>query len=62
MIFAPPTWPRAGRARPLAPIFTARWCGGSRREPPVAVLNIGGVANVTFIDGDDFDRLRHRPR
>jgi anhydro-N-acetylmuramic acid kinase len=22
-------------------------------EPPVAVLNIGGVANVTYIDGDD---------
>ena len=41
-----------GQGAPLAPIFhqaLVRQLGG---EPPVAVLNIGGVANVTFIDGD----------
>jgi anhydro-N-acetylmuramic acid kinase len=42
-----------GQGAPLAPIFhraLVRQLGG---EPPVAVLNIGGVANVTFIDGEE---------
>jgi anhydro-N-acetylmuramic acid kinase len=41
-----------GQGAPLAPIFhraLVRQLGG---EPPTAVLNLGGVANVTFIDGD----------
>src|ERR1700722_9620141 len=41
-----------GRGAPLAPIFhrvLVRQLGG---KPPVAVLNLGGVANVTYIDGD----------
>ena len=52
MISAPPTSRPAGRAR--------RWCRCSialardlDRPHPVAVLNIGGVANVTFVDGGD---------
>ena len=38
-----------GQGAPLAPIYhqaLARW---SRIEPPVAVLNLGGVGNVTLI-------------
>jgi anhydro-N-acetylmuramic acid kinase len=41
-----------GQGAPLAPIFhqaLVRRLGG---EQPIAVLNVGGVANVTFIDGD----------
>ena len=52
-IFAPPTSRRAGRARRWCRCFIARWRAGSIAPRPVAVLNIGGVANVTFIDGDD---------
>jgi anhydro-N-acetylmuramic acid kinase len=36
-----------GEGAPLAPVFHAALAGGLRR--PVAVLNIGGVANVTWI-------------
>ena len=42
-----------GQGAPLAPIFhraLVRQLGG---KPPVAVLNLGGVANVTYIDGDE---------
>jgi anhydro-N-acetylmuramic acid kinase len=42
-----------GQGAPLAPIYhsaLARHLGGAQ---PVAVLNVGGVANVTYIDGDD---------
>jgi anhydro-N-acetylmuramic acid kinase len=41
-----------GQGAPLAPIFhraLVRRLGGER---PIAVLNVGGVANVTYIDGD----------
>jgi anhydro-N-acetylmuramic acid kinase len=62
-----------GQGSPLAPIFHRALVRQLGREPPVAVLNLGGVANVTFIDGetliacdtgpgnallDDFLRLR----
>jgi anhydro-N-acetylmuramic acid kinase len=39
-----------GEGAPLAPVFHAALAGALRR--PVAVLNIGGVANVTWIGGD----------
>ncbi len=42
-----------GQGAPLAPLFhraLVRHAGG---ETPVAVLNVGGVANLTFIDGED---------
>src|SRR3984957_5264665 len=42
-----------GQGAPLAPIFHQALVRQSRREPPVAVLNVGGVANVTLIDGDE---------
>lgn len=41
-----------GQGAPLAPIFHRALVRQLRQEPPVAVLNLGGVANVTFIDGD----------
>jgi anhydro-N-acetylmuramic acid kinase len=42
-----------GEGAPLAPVFHRALVAGLNREPPVAVLNIGGVANVTYIDGED---------
>ena len=42
-----------GQGAPLVPIFHRALVRRLHREPPTAVLNIGGVANVTYIDGDD---------
>ena len=42
-----------GEGSPLAPIYHRALARRLRREPPIAVLNIGGVANVTYIDGDE---------
>jgi anhydro-N-acetylmuramic acid kinase len=42
-----------GQGAPLAPIFHRALVQRSGRQSPVAVLNVGGVANVTFIDGED---------
>jgi len=42
-----------GQGAPLAPIFHRALVRGLRHEPPIAVLNVGGVANMTYIDGDD---------
>jgi anhydro-N-acetylmuramic acid kinase len=63
-----------GQGAPVVPVFHRAMVRMLEREPPVAVLNIGGVANVSFIDGradliafdtgpgnaliDDFLRLR----
>jgi anhydro-N-acetylmuramic acid kinase len=41
-----------GQGAPLAPIFHQALVHQLGRDQPVAVLNVGGVANVTFIDGD----------
>src|ERR1700739_2525657 len=41
-----------GQGAPLASIFHRALVRNLHREPPVAVLNVGGAANVTFIDGD----------
>lgn len=41
-----------GQGAPLAPVYhraLTRWSG---LEGPVAVLNLGGIGNVTFIEGD----------
>ena len=54
MISAPPTSPPAARARRSCRSFIARWslAGGMKGE--VALLNIGGVANVTYVaDGEE---------
>ena len=45
--------PRAGRAHRWRRCSTARWSRQFDGAAPVAVLNVGGVANVTFIDGDE---------
>ena len=42
-----------GQGAPLAPIYHRALVRRLALPPPVAVLNIGGVANVTYIDGDD---------
>jgi anhydro-N-acetylmuramic acid kinase len=42
-----------GQGAPLVPVFHRALMGSLKRPHPVAVLNIGGVANVTYIDGDD---------
>jgi len=44
---------RGGEGAPLAPAFHAMRAAGLAR--PLAVLNIGGVANVTWIGGDGED-------
>jgi anhydro-N-acetylmuramic acid kinase len=42
-----------GQGAPLAPVFHRALVQRLGRTPPVAVLNLGGVANVTYIDGDE---------
>jgi len=41
-----------GQGAPLVPVFHRALVASLQRPHPVAVLNIGGVANVTFIDDD----------
>jgi anhydro-N-acetylmuramic acid kinase len=41
-----------GQGAPLAPVFHRALVRKLRRAGPVAVLNVGGVANVTYIDGE----------
>ena len=41
-----------GQGAPLAPVFHRALVRLLERAPPTAVLNIGGVDNVTYIDGD----------
>ena len=40
-----------GQGAPLVPVFHRAIVSTIKRPHPVAVLNIGGVANVTFVDG-----------
>jgi anhydro-N-acetylmuramic acid kinase len=42
-----------GQGAPLAPVFHRALVRRLDAAPPVAVLNVGGVANVTFVDGDE---------
>ena len=42
-----------GQGAPLAPLYHRAMCVGLAR--PVAVLNVGGIANVTWIGADDGD-------
>jgi anhydro-N-acetylmuramic acid kinase len=42
-----------GEGAPFAPMYHRALARRLGLEPPVAVLNVGGVANVTYIDGDD---------
>lgn len=42
-----------GQGAPLVPIFHQALARTLDRVHPIAVLNIGGVANVTYVDGGD---------
>lgn len=41
-----------GQGAPLVPVYHRALAQSLEREGPVVVLNIGGVSNVTYIDGD----------
>jgi anhydro-N-acetylmuramic acid kinase len=41
-----------GQGAPLVPLYHAALARNSPLARPLAVVNIGGVANVTYIDGD----------
>jgi anhydro-N-acetylmuramic acid kinase len=41
-----------GQGAPLVPVYHRALAQSLRREGPVVVLNIGGVSNITYIDGD----------
>lgn len=41
-----------GQGAPLVPVYHRALAQGLHREGPIAVVNIGGVSNVTYIDGD----------
>jgi anhydro-N-acetylmuramic acid kinase len=42
-----------GQGAPLVPVFHHALARTLDRPHPIAVLNLGGVANITFIDGSD---------
>jgi anhydro-N-acetylmuramic acid kinase len=42
-----------GQGAPLVPVFHQALARELDRVHPIAVLNVGGVANVTFVDGGD---------
>ena len=46
-----------GQGAPLVPLFHAALARRSRLRTPLAVLNLGGVANVTWIGGRDDEDL-----
>jgi anhydro-N-acetylmuramic acid kinase len=41
-----------GQGAPLVPVFHRALARSLSRPHPIAVLNLGGVANITFIDGE----------
>jgi anhydro-N-acetylmuramic acid kinase len=42
-----------GQGAPLVPVFHRALVRKLERRHPVGVVNLGGVANVSFVDGDD---------
>ena len=42
-----------GQGAPLVPVFHQSLARDLARPHPIAVLNLGGVANVTYVDGGD---------
>jgi anhydro-N-acetylmuramic acid kinase len=42
-----------GQGAPLVPVYHRALTQSLSRQGPFAVLNIGGVSNITYIDGDD---------
>ena len=52
-----------GQGAPFVPVYHRALAQSLEREGPIVVVNIGGVSNITYIDGDRYaDRLRHRAR
>ncbi len=41
-----------GQGAPLVPVYHRALAQGLHRDGPIAVVNIGGVSNVTYIDAD----------
>jgi anhydro-N-acetylmuramic acid kinase len=41
-----------GQGAPLVPVYHRALAQSLEREGPIVVVNIGGVSNVTYIDGD----------
>ncbi len=41
-----------GQGAPLIPLYHAALARQSRLAQPIAIVNIGGVGNITYIDGD----------
>lgn len=46
-----------GQGAPLVPLFHGALVRKAQLEGPVAVLNLGGIANVSYIDSADNDQL-----
>lgn len=42
-----------GQGAPLVPVYHRALARGLDRNGPLIVVNIGGVSNITYIDGDD---------
>lgn len=42
-----------GQGAPLVPVYHRALTQSLSRDGPIAVVNIGGVANITYIDGED---------
>jgi len=42
-----------GQGAPLVPVYHQALARDLARPHPIAVLNVGGVANITFVDGGD---------
>ncbi len=42
-----------GQGAPLVPVFHQALARELKRAHPIAVLNVGGVANITFVNGRD---------
>ena len=51
-----------GQGAPLMPLYHAALARKAGLADPLVVVNIGGVAQVTYINGDHGAGLRHRPR
>jgi anhydro-N-acetylmuramic acid kinase len=42
-----------GQGAPFVPVYHRALAQSLQREGPIVVVNIGGVSNITYIDGDD---------
>jgi anhydro-N-acetylmuramic acid kinase len=42
-----------GQGAPFVPVYHRALAQSLQREGPIIVVNIGGVSNITYIDGDD---------